>query len=574
MLFYDHNGALTQFQGFNNTNHAYVINNIAKNGANQFDGSYSFLIGSTPRFYVAANGNIGIGTTTPSALLEVSNAVPGGPANMWMTSYTNAVNPYYMARRARGTAGAPTAVQSGDGLAGFYGEGYGTTAFGGFAGGMTVQAVQNFTDTAHGTALAFATTAFNTTTMATRMTLDAGGNFGIGTSLPTALLEISNGLTPGSPASATIATYNAAPGGSFLTGRKARGTPAAPTAVQNGDGLLSLSGRGYGTTQFGGAGGATIGMRATENYTDTAMGAQISFFTTPNGTTTLLSRMTIDQNGNVGIGTAAPSAAVEAVRQGAPSNMFTTSFEGPSAFITRKAHGTAVAPTAIQLGDEIGAFGITGYGSTHFGQFNAGLGGFAAETWTDTAQGAILYLASTPIGSTDTQIYAAVMPDGNVGIGTFTDIPTVLDKLQVFGDIRVGTSGTNGCLNNFAGTGIAGTCASDRRFKKDITPFGPALASVTALQPVHYFWRAAEFPERHFSDAHRAYGLIAQDVEAVLPELVVTNEDGYKAVDYSKLPLLTIQAVKDLKAENDALKERVTGLERLINELTQARREN
>ncbi len=47
----------------------------------------------------------------------------------------------------------------------------------------------------------------------------------------------------------------------------------------------------------------------------------------------------------------------------------------------------------------------------------------------------------------------------------------------------------------------------------------------------------------------RAYGLIAQDVEQVLPELVVTNEDGFKAVDYSELPLLTIQAVKDLKSE-------------------------
>ncbi len=32
-----------------------------------------------------------------------------------------------------------------------------------------------------------------------------------------------------------------------------------------------------------------------------------------------------------------------------------------------------------------------------------------------------------------------------------------------------------------------------------------------------------------------------------LPELVVTSEDGYKAVDYTKLPLLTIQAVKELK---------------------------
>ena len=102
------------------------------------------------------------------------------------------------------------------------------------------------------------------------------------------------------------------------------------------------------------------------------------------------------------------------------------------------------------------------------------------------------------------------------------------------------------------------------------------LQSLTSLQPVHYYWRAAEFPERGFGNS-RAYGLVAQDVEQVLPELVVTNEDGYKAVDYSKLPLLTIQAVKELKAENDALKERVAqldalktrvgDLERLINEL-------
>ena len=91
-----------------------------------------------------------------------------------MTSYTNFVGPYYMARRARGTPGAPTAVQNGDGLAGFYGEGYGTTAFGpAFAGGMTVQAAQNWTDTAQGTALTFTTTPINSTTPATRMTLDA-----------------------------------------------------------------------------------------------------------------------------------------------------------------------------------------------------------------------------------------------------------------------------------------------------------------------------------------------------------------------------------------------------------------
>ena len=204
---------------------------------------------------------------------------------------------------------------------------------------------------------------------------------------------------------------------------------------------------------------------------------------------------------------------------------------------------------------------MTGYGATGFGEFAAGIAGLAAENWTDTAQGAALILAATPLGSNQAQANLVVLPGGNVGIGQFDDFPTITDKLQVFGDIRVGTTGTNGCLRNFAGTGIAGSCSSDRRFKKDITPFSHVLEQVTALQPVHYSWRIADFPGQHFGEG-RAYGLIAQDVEQVLPELVVTNDDGFKAVDYSKLPLLTIQAVKDLKVQNDGLKQRIAELEK------------
>jgi hypothetical protein len=56
MLFYDQNGALAQFQGFNNVSHEYRINNIASGG------SINFLIGSATKFAVASNGNVGIGT--------------------------------------------------------------------------------------------------------------------------------------------------------------------------------------------------------------------------------------------------------------------------------------------------------------------------------------------------------------------------------------------------------------------------------------------------------------------------------------------------------------------------------
>jgi hypothetical protein len=55
MLFYDQNGALGQFQGFNNSTHEYRINNIATGG------SINFMIGSSSKFLVTNNGNIGMG---------------------------------------------------------------------------------------------------------------------------------------------------------------------------------------------------------------------------------------------------------------------------------------------------------------------------------------------------------------------------------------------------------------------------------------------------------------------------------------------------------------------------------
>jgi hypothetical protein len=566
-LFYDQNGALGQFQGFNNSTHEYRINNIATSG------SINFMLAGASKFLVAPNGNIGIGTTSPSALLEVSNAIPGGPANMWMTSFTNAVGPYYMARRARGTPGAPTAVQSGDGLSGLYGDGYGATAFGsGFAGGITVLAAQNWTDTAHGTSLAFSTTPISSTSPATRMTLDASGNLGIGTTTTPAagILEVSNATSAlpfGNIVSSSFTGTN--PGGSLVIGRKARGTSGAPTAVLGGDNLVAFLGQGYGTTGFSGTRGGMF-VRAAENWTDAAQGTSLAFNTTPTGTNTPATRLTITPSGDVGIGTANPFESVEIVRNGEANFLGTSYNDGDgSAVYFRRARGTQQTPSAVLAGDALGYFGGTGYGATAWGNGAGVIAAVAAENWTDTANGSLIGFATTPSGTTDFVVQAAILSNGNLGLGTPGDvngIPTATDKLQVFGDVRVGTAGTNGCLKNFAGTGIAGTCSSDRRFKKDITPFGPVLNQLTALQPVHYFWRATEFPERHFGDA-QAYGLIAQDVEHVLPELVVTGDDGFKAIDYSKLPLLTIEAVKELKAENDALKDRLAALERLVKEM-------
>jgi hypothetical protein len=59
-------------------------------------------------------------------------------------------------------------------------------------------------------------------------------------------------------------------------------------------------------------------------------------------------------------------------------------------------------------------------------------------------------------------------------------------------------------------------------------------------------------------------GVIAQEVEAVFPELVVTTAEGLKRVNYTGLVGVVIEAVKELKARNEALERRVAELEKAL----------
>ncbi|NCO58933.1 MAG: hypothetical protein COZ70_09305 [Deltaproteobacteria bacterium CG_4_8_14_3_um_filter_51_11] len=92
---------------------------------------------------------------------------------------------------------------------------------------------------------------------------------------------------------------------------------------------------------------------------------------------------------------------------------------------------------------------------------------------------------------------------------------------------------------------------SDISLKKDIRPLEDSLGKVTNLKGVAFKWRTEENPDRGFSN-ERQIGLIAQDVEKVLPELVRTGKDGKKSLSYDKLTVVLVEAVKAQQARMEA----------------------
>ena len=141
--------------------------------------------------------------------------------------------------------------------------------------------------------------------------------------------------------------------------------------------------------------------------------------------------------------------------------------------------------------------------------------------------------------------------NGYVGIGTST--PGY--KLDVQGDLNV-----CGVIHY---TGFSAGC-SDIRYKKDISPLANALHNVLKLQGVNYFWKTKEFPEKQFSET-KQIGFIAQEIEKIFPEVVFTDKDGYKSVDYSRLTPVLVEAIKEQQTKIDALEKTVAELVKITS---------
>jgi hypothetical protein len=130
-----------------------------------------------------------------------------------------------------------------------------------------------------------------------------------------------------------------------------------------------------------------------------------------------------------------------------------------------------------------------------------------------------------------------------VGIGN--EAPS--DELYVVGDITA--------------TGAI-TELSSIKYKTNIKQLSNALEKVKDLRGVNFNWRAEDYPEMKFPESQQL-GLIAEEVEKIVPQLVLVDDNGELSVDYSKLTAVLIEAIKEQQQQIEVLSRRVEELENI-----------
>jgi len=119
--------------------------------------------------------------------------------------------------------------------------------------------------------------------------------------------------------------------------------------------------------------------------------------------------------------------------------------------------------------------------------------------------------------------------------------------------VNVDASGTAGRID--AGNDIVAYSSSDERLKQNITPIENALDKVKSLTGVEFDWKP-EYKQAHGYEGHDT-GIIAQQVQEVMPSAVRTNDTGFLAVRYEKLIGLLIEANKELAARVEELEKKL-----------------
>jgi len=188
-----------------------------------------------------------------------------------------------------------------------------------------------------------------------------------------------------------------------------------------------------------------------------------------------------------------------------------------------------------------GTLGVTAaarFSSTfNTGNSAAGFGGNVGVGGTLGATGAVTFGSTLNVTGTST-----LTNIGATGVIAFRHVFTN-------GGLNVGATGAG--VGEIRATGdITAYYSSDAKFKDNVVEIPNALEKIKSIRGVTFDWNEEYIKSHGGEDGYfvrkRDVGVIAQEIQKVLPELVVERSEGYLAVKYDRIVALLIQAVKEL----------------------------
>jgi hypothetical protein len=427
--------------------------------------NFRVFTNGSEKMRITSAGNVGIGTSSPGSLLDTrfstNPTVDNAIGNNTLRVYTSVAQSADV-----GGAISLGGLASGSQLVGF---------------GQIAGRKDNSTVSHYAGYLQFCTTASGGT-MSEKMRLDSSGNLGLG-------------VTPSASNTPTLQMA----GGAALAG-------------------LSGGWTFLGNNWYYNAGSKYIANGVASLYEQVS--GKHAWYTAPSGTAgnaiTFTQAMTLDADGDLGIGTTNPTNALD---------------------ITR-ASGVSTYIRLLQSGVESWQIGMPAtVGSLAF--LNSGVERMRIDTAGNLLVGATGTLNNNKLFVAKSSLV--------VGINVLDGIGEAC---------RFYSNGTAVGTISVTGSATAYNTSSDYRLKENIAPMTGALDRVAQLKPVTYSWKV---------DGSAGEGFIAHELQSVVPECVTGEKDAvdaegnpqYQGIDTSFLVATLTAAIQELKAEVDALKAQI-----------------
>jgi len=263
----------------------------------------------------------------------------------------------------------------------------------------------------------------------------------------------------------------------------------------------------------------------------------------------------VTQNGNVGIGTFSPSSklhitgnlmATEIIRtnnvvradQGfcVGTSDCINSFEnlgGPWIVNGTNISNSNSGNVGIGTANPSSRLEVRGLASSELLRINSNSGNSGIHILSGGNSRGYLWWDGNAFGvGTGTTLNSIMFKSGNIGVGTANPV----QKLDVIGNARA----------------VAFIYTSDERLKENIKPLNNSLEKILKIRGVNFDWRDGE---------ENQIGFIAQEIEPVIPELIVGSGDDYKGVLYGNLTALLVEAIKEQQVQINTLEQRLAEIE-------------